>query len=124
MPLSPDDPRSPYLQIADDLRQRLRAGEWGAGDQLPSTADFAGAYGVARNTVRSALRLLMDDGLVVARQGSGVFVRTGAPAAELSGDGLMAALSGQVAALAAEVSRLGERLAQLESDVSHRSSRR
>jgi DNA-binding GntR family transcriptional regulator len=117
MPLSPDDSRPPYLQIADDLRQRIQSGEWGPGAQLPSTSHLVDAYGVARNTVRSALRILSEDGLVVARQGSGVFVRTRASAGEGSSDTVAApieALTRQVGALADDVRRLGERLEELE----------
>ena len=45
------------------------------GDRLPSGKDLAANYGVARMTIQQALRLLRDEGLIVSRQGSGVFVR-------------------------------------------------
>lgn len=76
MPLSPDDSRPPYLQIAEALRTAIHSGEFTPGSQLPSGADLSVRYGVARNTVRSALRLLTDEGLIVTRPGSGVFVRS------------------------------------------------
>jgi DNA-binding GntR family transcriptional regulator len=79
VPLPPDDPRPPYLQIADALRQAIRNGELSPGAQIPSTNELALRYGVARNTVRSAVRELTDEGLLVARHGSGVFVRTSLP---------------------------------------------
>jgi DNA-binding GntR family transcriptional regulator len=79
VPLPPDDPRPPYLQIADALRQAIRTGELSPGAQIPSTNELALRYGVARNTVRSAVRELTDEGLLVARHGSGVFVRSTLP---------------------------------------------
>ncbi len=45
------------------------------GEKLPSGNELAKRYGVARMTVQQAIRLLRDEGLIVSRQGSGVFVR-------------------------------------------------
>ncbi len=63
-----------YRTIADDLRRQLAGGELAAGAVLPSEADLAGSYGVSRVTVRKALEVLRDDGLVDSRQGFGWFV--------------------------------------------------
>ena len=46
------------------LRRRCQAGEWEPGERLPSVADLARHYGVARNTVIKALRRLAEDGLI------------------------------------------------------------
>ncbi|WP_328362099.1 winged helix-turn-helix domain-containing protein [Streptomyces sp. NBC_00457] len=51
-------------EIADALRERIRAGELKAGDRLPTQADLAEEFGVERGTVRQALRALQDDGLL------------------------------------------------------------
>jgi GntR family transcriptional regulator len=56
--------------IADDLRHRIDAGEFGAA-RLPSEADLGSAYGASRVTIRRALEVLRDEGLVSARQGFG-----------------------------------------------------
>ena len=61
-----------YREIADELRQRLRAAP--AGSLLPSEAELSGEFGASRVTIRRALDLLRDDGLVAARQGFGWFV--------------------------------------------------
>ncbi len=63
-----------YRTIADDLRRRIAAGDLGSGAVLPSEAELAGSYDVSRVTVRKALELLRDDGLVASRQGYGWFV--------------------------------------------------
>ena len=63
-----------YRAIADELRTRIAGGDLGPGAVLPSEAELAAANGVSRVTVRKALELLRDDGLVDARQGFGWFV--------------------------------------------------
>lgn len=75
MALDPDDPRPPYLQVATALRAAILTKTLGPGDQLPSGTQLAKRYGVSRMTVQHAIRTLREDGLVVSRQGSGVFVR-------------------------------------------------
>ena len=63
-----------YRAIADELRRRVEHGELAAGALLPSESDLSAAYGVSRVTVRKALDLLRDEGLVDSRQGFGWFV--------------------------------------------------
>lgn len=65
-----------YQQIADDLRSRLDDGTYAPGRLLPSEAELSAEFGVSRVTVRRALELLRDGGLVDARQGFGWFVAT------------------------------------------------
>ncbi|TCP57283.1 regulatory GntR family protein [Tamaricihabitans halophyticus] len=75
MALDPDDPRPPYVQVASALRAAILTRKFTPGDKLPSRAELAKTYGVASMTVQNALRELRDEGLIVSRQGSGVFVR-------------------------------------------------
>lgn len=65
-----------YQQIADELRSRLH--EVGAGQVLPSESDLSTEFEVSRVTIRRALEILRDEGLVDARQGFGWYV-AGAP---------------------------------------------
>jgi len=65
-----------YRTIADELRSRVESGELAAGALLPSESELSAAYGVSRVTVRKALELLRDEGLIDARQGFGWFVAT------------------------------------------------
>lgn len=65
-----------YRAIADELRHRVERGELAAGALLPSESEMSAAYGVSRVTVRKALELLRDEGLIDARQGFGWFVAT------------------------------------------------
>ena len=75
MPLDPDDPRPPYVQVANALRAAILTKKFQPGDKLPSRNELAKTYGVAAMTVQNALRELREEGLIVSRQGSGVFVR-------------------------------------------------
>jgi GntR family transcriptional regulator len=63
-----------YQQIADELRARVRSAA--PGSVLPSEADLSAEFGASRVTIRRALELLRDDGVLAARQGFGWFVAT------------------------------------------------
>jgi CheY-like chemotaxis protein len=63
-----------YMSIATDLLARIEKGEWSSGRQLPSTMALAKEYGVALMTVRQALGILAQRGVVEPRQGAGTFV--------------------------------------------------
>ena len=75
MSLDPDDPRPPYQQVANALRAAILTRKLAPGEKLPSGNELARRYGVARMTIQQAVRLLRDEGLIVSRQGSGVYVR-------------------------------------------------
>ncbi|MEU0793839.1 GntR family transcriptional regulator [Amycolatopsis sp. NPDC005961] len=75
MALDPDDPRPPYVQVANALRAAILTRKFTPGDKLPSRNELAKTYNVAPMTVQNAIRELRDEGLIVSRQGSGVFVR-------------------------------------------------
>lgn len=63
-----------YHRIADELRVRIEAGEYGASRLLPSEAELSSEFNASRVTVRRALEVLREDGLVDSRQGFGWFV--------------------------------------------------
>ena len=63
-----------YQEIAEALRTRLREGDYAAGRLLPSESELSEEFAASRVTVRRALELLRDEGLVAARQGFGWFV--------------------------------------------------
>ncbi|MGW3497362.1 GntR family transcriptional regulator [Streptomyces sp. NPDC001020] len=66
---------APYLAVADALRARILAGEWGVGERLPSRAQLAEEYGVGRNVTQKAMDRLIVKGLLEGRPGSGTYVR-------------------------------------------------
>jgi DNA-binding FadR family transcriptional regulator len=61
-------------QAADALMERIRGGEWGLGHKLPGETTLAPQLGVGRSTIREAIRQLAGRGVLITRQGSGVFV--------------------------------------------------
>jgi GntR family transcriptional regulator len=63
-----------YRQIADDLREQITTGTLRHGSQLPTEPKLAAAYGASRSTVRLAIGLLIQQGLVETRQGVGTYV--------------------------------------------------
>jgi GntR family transcriptional regulator len=67
--------KSLYQQIADRLRRAINDGELKPGEQLPSERELMERYEVSRNTVRLALGLLANEGIVATTQGRGTFVR-------------------------------------------------
>jgi 8-oxo-dGTP pyrophosphatase MutT (NUDIX family) len=68
-----------YRQIADDLRARIAAGEFSAGDQLPTKAALQERYGVALNTADRAIDELRRAGIAETIHGSGTYLREPAP---------------------------------------------
>ena len=68
------EPRSIFLQIADQIRDRVLEGEWDAGDRIPSIRELAFELGVNPNTVTRSYQALLDWGIVVNQRGRGYFV--------------------------------------------------
>ncbi len=63
-----------YRDIAQALRTDVEAGDVGSGNALPSESALSRRFSASRVTVRKALDLLRDEGLISSRQGSGWFV--------------------------------------------------
>lgn len=63
-----------YEQIRHDLATAIRQGDYRPGEALPSQRDLSASYGVTLMTLRQALRMLSDEGLVVQQPGRGTFV--------------------------------------------------
>jgi GntR family transcriptional regulator len=64
-----------YLQLVEQVKQALRMGTLGVGDQLPTVKQVVAEVAVNPNTVLKAYRELERDGLVTGRQGLGTFVQ-------------------------------------------------
>jgi DNA-binding GntR family transcriptional regulator len=74
---SGDRTREPaYLLIANQIAEQIGAGFYRPGDQLPTEAQLRAHYGVSPMTVRRAISILLERGLVSTTQGKGTFVRT------------------------------------------------
>ncbi len=60
--------------LRDTLLNRLQAGQWRAGDRLPTERELSASFGVSRTTVRKALLDLKQQGLIEQTVGSGTYV--------------------------------------------------
>jgi len=67
-----------YQSVAENLRREIAAGTYRDGDALLTEAELKQRFGVSRQTVRQAISLLENDGLVIRRRGSGTYVSHGA----------------------------------------------
>jgi DNA-binding LacI/PurR family transcriptional regulator len=67
-------PRVRYIKIVEHYRDQILAGKLTAGTRLPTEFELAGEYGFSRGTVRQALNLLVEEGLLERVQGRGTFV--------------------------------------------------
>ena len=64
-----------YQQLADSLRDKIYEGKYAFGDKLPSERSLAEKFGISHLTVRKALAILEEEGMLLRVQGKGTFVR-------------------------------------------------
>jgi DNA-binding transcriptional regulator YhcF (GntR family) len=67
-------PKGIYRQIADQMRDRVLAGEWEEGARIPSIRELAAAVGVNPNTVTKSYQALLDREIIKNQRGLGYFV--------------------------------------------------
>lgn len=61
---------------AESLRTEIVSGRWSVGERIPNEAVLANLLSISRGTVREAVRMLVSQGLLDTRQGSGTYVRS------------------------------------------------
>ena len=69
-----------YMHIAQTLEEEICAGRWAVGERLPIEPELCARFDVARQTLRQAVGVLEEQGLVERLQGSGTYVRATIPA--------------------------------------------
>ena len=80
MDCGPDDeidhgaPLPPYRQLAAILVARIARGDWQPGRAIPSEARLVQEYGLARSTVRRAIAVLVEEGVLFVVPQRGTFV--------------------------------------------------
>ena len=76
--ISQTDKRALYLQIMEQIKQKIAVGDWAAGQAIPSIRQLAVEIGVSVITVKRAYLELEREGLIVTRQGKGCSVASDA----------------------------------------------
>jgi GntR family transcriptional regulator len=74
--LTQSDGRPLYLQIMEQIKQRVAVGEWAPGAEIPSIRQLAIALRVSVITVKRAYLELERDGIIVTHQGRGSTIAT------------------------------------------------
>ncbi|MFF1898609.1 GntR family transcriptional regulator [Streptomyces sp. NPDC058206] len=72
--INPGSAEYHYAQLAKIIEGKIRSGEYGAGTRLPGELLLSQEFGVGSNTVRRALDILRESGLVVTVRARGSFV--------------------------------------------------
>ena len=75
VPVDQMDPEPLWSQLAAILRKQIKSGELAPGALLPSESYLQEEHGVGRSTVRHALQVLRDEGLVITITARGTFVK-------------------------------------------------
>lgn len=68
---------SKYQQVIEWVKKRIDSGELSGGDRLESENELSSMFGISRQTIRHALDLLVQEGLLERIQGSGTYVKGG-----------------------------------------------
>ena len=66
--------KAAYISIHDKIKEQIDNGEWEIGQRLPSERDLAEEFGVSRMTLRQGISLLVEEGILQRRVGSGTYV--------------------------------------------------
>lgn len=74
MTFNRQSPTPLYKQLYTLLRSSIEKGDFAEGDSIPPEMDLAQQYNISRVTVRRAMQLLVDEGLILRQAGKGSFV--------------------------------------------------
>ena len=63
-----------YQQLVDEIKSMITSGKLNEGDRIMTELELSNAYDVSRITVRKAIEILVEEGILVKKQGIGTFV--------------------------------------------------
>ncbi|HEL2057284.1 TPA: GntR family transcriptional regulator [Streptococcus suis] len=66
--------KAAYITIHDKIKEQIDQGIWAIGQRLPSERDLAEEFGVSRMTLRQGITLLVEEGVLQRKVGSGTYV--------------------------------------------------
>lgn len=115
--LSQADSRPMYLQIFEQVRERIAAGDWPPGQEIPSIRQLAVALAVSVITVKRAYLELERAGLIATQQGKGSTVAENPPSRPESA---VTSPAARLAEQLAEAARLGALLGLSPGELAER----
>ena len=83
MTINRSSPLPLYLQLAQMIREKIERGEYACGERIPSEPVLVRTLGIGRPTIRQAIGLLVQEGDLERRRGSGTYVREKQPDIDL-----------------------------------------
>lgn len=107
---TPDGKRLRYMEIADDIRARIRTGKLALGSRVGTFGTLGEEYDAAKGTVDKALDVLRQEGVVVTIAGKGIYVADSAVNQASLGRGGDRRLSQQIEALTEDLRSLRVRV--------------
>jgi GntR family transcriptional regulator len=110
-----------YQLVADDIRARIRSGEYELGQPIPSTARLMQIHQVSSTVVRRAVEQLRTDGVLVGQPGKGVYVQA-MPRDAADGAGLTPEMTGLTQSVGRIEANLIELYGKLGYDYPHEGS--
>lgn len=94
-----------YLRVADAIRSQIASGHLAVDEKIPSTAELSGQHKVSIGAVRTAVKLLQNEGILIGQPGKGVYVRA-TPETAAEEAAALKSTDEQIAGLREEVARL------------------
>lgn len=70
-----EGPEYLYLQLADEIRDKCSTGEYPRGHRIPSITQLAAEHDLSDRTVRQAIAVLVNEGVLITRPGKGTYCR-------------------------------------------------
>lgn len=110
------DVKAAYQRMADALRGDIVAGRLTPGQKIDSVRTLSSKYGVSQVTAMSAIRVLVDEGLLATSTGRGTYVTSGTPRPTAPSAETVALLMDRVTQLEARMQALEERLPSEDAD--------
>jgi GntR family transcriptional regulator len=111
--ISQSDGRPMYLQIMEQVKQRVGVGDWAPGEEIPSIRQLAVSLSVSVITVKRAYLELEREGIILTQQGKGSIV---APNPDLAPRLFNEEFSEHLE----QVARLGDLLGLTTEEITHR----
>lgn len=111
-----NDPRAPFEQLADDLREQIKSGAIGPGQKLPSVRQLSEQSGFVSATVQKSLNVLRNEGWIFTT-GRGSFVHDADAPRDVTTPPVTEA---EFARLKEQLAELSERVQTLETKLADR----